>query len=161
MMRKIAITIILLPFVLAGCGGKEEPTVERVKAAPQVAVQMQETTPEAPVAAPVKKEMRNPFSSYLARQTEKQVREKTPLECCDLTTFKVVAIVSSEKGSYAIIHAADGKRYIVKKGDRIGIKDGIIAQIGKDAMVVEEIEKDQEDKIVARPRTELALPKAK
>ena len=31
-----------MPFVLVGCGGKEEPETEQLKAAPQVAVQKQE-----------------------------------------------------------------------------------------------------------------------
>lgn len=152
--------IVLLPFALVGCGGKEEPKAEQVKAAPQVAVQKQEAPPEAPPEE-VEKERRNPFSSYLAKQIEKPVRDKTPLECCDLMTFKVSAIVASPTGNYALIHAADGKRYIVKKGDRIGLRDGSIVRIGKDVVVVEEIERDQDDKILARPRTELALPKAK
>ncbi|MEK7313576.1 MAG: pilus assembly protein PilP [Deltaproteobacteria bacterium] len=162
MMRKITGMIILLPFVLVGCGGKEEPQTEQLKAAPQVAVQKQEAPIQAPrEASTVEKERRNPFASYLAKQIEKPARERTPLECCDLMTFKVSAVVVSPTGNYALLQASDGKRYIVKKGDRIGLKDGSIVHIGKDVLVVEEIEKDQDDKILARPRTELALPKIK
>ena len=97
----------------------------------------------------------------MAKQIEKPARERTPLECCDLMTFKVSAVVVSPSGNYALLQASDGKRYIVKKGDRIGLKDGTIVHIGKDVLVVEEIEKDQDDKVLARPRTELALPKIK
>ena len=45
--------IILLPFVLVGCGGKEEPQTEQLKAAPQAAVQKQ----EAPIQAPREAEL--------------------------------------------------------------------------------------------------------
>ena len=85
-----------------------------------------------------RKERRNPFASYLAKQIEKPARERTPLECCDLMTFKVSAVVVSPTGNYALLQASDGKRYIVKKGDRIGLKDGSIVHIGKDVLVVEE-----------------------
>ena len=152
--------IVFLPLVLVGCGGREEPKAEQAKA-PAIGVAAKaEEAPQATVQIlPEKKSMRNPFSSYLAKQISRPVRIPTPLECCDLMAFRVIAVVSSPKGKYALVQVPDGKRYIVRKGDRMGLREGMIVDMNDSAIIVEEIERDPEDNIVARQRTELSLPK--
>jgi Tfp pilus assembly protein PilP len=69
----------------------------------------------------------------------------------------MAAVVSKDK-SYALILAPDTKRYIVKKGDAIGTREGKITKIDISGITVREVERDARGEILSTPETELRLP---
>ncbi len=66
----------------------------------------------------------------------------TPLEQIDLAQLKLTAIVQTAAGRQAMVEEVTGKGYVVKPGDYIGLKSGIIIAIEADRLVIEEIEED-------------------
>ena len=158
------IIAIFLPLFFLSCSAekKEEPSAGIKKpeqAAP--ALQQPETGEEKKEEAAVEAHPsanRNPFFSYLAIEAKKGERIKTPLECCELSVFKVVAILSGTKESRALIAAPDGKTYSTKNGDRIGLRNGRVVEVGKRSVIVEEMELDDNGEVVYREKIELSLP---
>ncbi len=66
----------------------------------------------------------------------------TPLEQIDLAQLKLTAIVQTTAGRQAMVEEVTGKGYVVRPGDYIGLKSGIIIAIEADRLVIEEIEED-------------------
>ncbi|MDP2689969.1 MAG: pilus assembly protein PilP, partial [Deltaproteobacteria bacterium] len=152
------IVIALLPLAVAACGKKDEP------AAPEP---VKKTRPAAPPAAPEAPEQaqkpaeakaedldakyRNPFQSHiiLLRDTEVARKIKGPLECCDLDQFRIVAVVVGTEGGFALVQGPDKKRYVVKRGDAMGPRDGKVIRIINDGLIVREHIKDEDGKVVS------------
>lgn len=153
----------LMPFLLTSCGGKEE--------APVVPVKKPKLAAEAPVAGLAETQMelheltaaskdRNPFVSHimLLRDSKTVKKIKGPLECCDVSQFKLLAVVVVPDKSSALLQAPDGKRYIVRNGDLLGSKEGRIVKIASRSLTVREHTRDEAGKIIASADVELALP---
>ena len=144
---------------LASCGSKETRPLRPRRARPRPAagkpaepalptIEHKRINPEKP--------RRNPFLSYIIvrKGREAHKRIKGPLECCDLDLFRVMAVVLSKNGSYALVSAPDGKRYIVRRGDRMGLNGGRIIRIYSEGLKVREYARDDEGRIVShRDRT--------
>jgi Tfp pilus assembly protein PilP len=81
---------------------------------------------------------RDPFVPLVLRQETEKRRGVTPLEDYEISEFKLVAILSSKSGYYAVITMPDGKSYTVKEGMRIGLHGGKVQKIHKDSVVVRE-----------------------
>ena len=78
-----------------------------------------------------------------AVKTVKQGKRKiciplTPLQRVDLSQLKLVGIIRAQSGNRAMVEEASGKGYVIKKGTYIGINCGMVAQILKDRVVVDE-----------------------
>ncbi len=164
MIKRLLIFLIIafLLFPLISCGRKNEvKTAAPVKKARPV----QPIAPAAAVnaAAPLSSTSevrgRNPFLSYMVvmKESEGSKRARGPLECCELSLFKLQAVVVGPQNSFALVQAPDGKRYIVRKGDVIGAMGGKITSIGDKSLIVREVVK-QDGKVVASNDTELKLP---
>ena len=69
-------------------------------------------------------------------------RPRGPLEQYDLTQLTLVGIIHSSDRSLALVQVPSGRGYVVKEGTRIGNRSGKVIQIGKDAVVVEELVED-------------------
>lgn len=117
----------------------------------------QEKPKETPISLPSKKEtvattdisiiqtvqhydsenLRDPFAPLIIKR---QVTQKgvSPLESYDVEELKVSGIVLDKKGSYALIQTPDGKFYIAKEKDKIGISGSMITKIGKDFIEIKE-----------------------
>jgi type IV pilus assembly protein PilP len=78
-----------------------------------------------------------------------------PLERFDMSALKLVGIVWGELGRRALIKAPDGKGYFVTVNSYMGKYGGKVVAIEDDRVVVEELYKNLEDKIV--PKT-LIIP---
>lgn len=151
---------------LNSCKGKEPPApvlAQPVKVsappAPGEAV-----TPEAKVPQPpVETKLRNPFMSFLAaKKTGPAERVKTPLECCDTSIFRLMAVITGDNGKplgLGLIQTPEGKRYVVRTGDRVGLKEGRITGFTGRSLIVEELERDDEGNVASRNKIELSLPK--
>ena len=83
---------------------------------------------------------------------------RTPLERMDLSQLKLVAIIRSDRGNRALVQDASGKGYVLNKGTYIGVNSGIVKQIEKDKVIVEEEVEDVYGKSSLRER-EMILQK--
>ena len=95
----------------------------------------------------------------IAKNSKKIKRTpRTPLERIDLSQLKLVGIILASSGNRALVEESSGKGYVIKKGTYIGTNGGIIVQIEKEIVTVEEKFEDYSGKIQSRNR-ELKLPK--
>lgn len=168
MSRKFTIllmTVLLVPALLAGCGGKEEPEQGPIKRAPKP------PPPKAEAPKPVEEvrkplqtlgpKQRNPFRSHLIvlQKEVNTTRIRGPLECCELDQFRIKAVVVSPERSYALVNAPDGKSYIVKRGDIMGFREGKVIDINSQGLVVREYTMNPEGEILSHNDVKLLLPK--
>lgn len=74
------------------------------------------------------------------KSTSKRKRRipTTPLEKVDLSQLKLVATLRATSGDRALVEDATGKGFIIKKGTYIGTNSGVVIEIIKDRVVVEE-----------------------
>ncbi len=165
MIKRLLIFLALaaLLFPLISCSKKEEVQVVPVKkvAAPPSKVTPPAINIAAPVESTVEVKQRNPFQSYiLLMRAEGSKKVKGPLECCELGLFKLQAVVIGQDGSFALVLAPDGKRYIVRRGDVIGAMGGRIIRIEPKSIIVREVN-TQDGKVISSNDTELRLPAEK
>lgn len=86
---------------------------------------------------------RDPFSPLVTKEESKaRAGSRPPLERYNISEFKLSGIVWGGFGYNAMIEGPDGKGYFVRVGTTIGPNKGIIKQISKDAMVIEEVFKN-------------------
>jgi len=92
--------------------------------------------------------LRDPFSSSLVMsrglaEKERRLRSDHPheaLEDFDLSTLKLVAVYAMGPDRVAMIQNAEGKGFIVRRGNYMGKHDGRIVTIGnKDIVLVEHV----------------------
>lgn len=163
---EIYIVIITFAFFLTSCGG-EEPEAPEIQIKkeddqplmlePAVKEEKEEAAPE--LSAVEIKDMRNPFQTFIVKKAPVgPTRIKGPLECCAITHFNVLGVVSGVDNPRALVLAPDGKKYSVKTGDRIGIKEGRIIAIEGRSIIVKELTRDDEGAVVATENVELSLP---
>jgi Tfp pilus assembly protein PilP len=163
---KILLLAAFIPIFLVSCGSEPEKEwkPKRAKAPAQAAPA--QPAPEEPVAEVAKepgKPKRNPFLSFivLLGDTGKPQKVRGPLECCELNLFRVVAVVKGEEAGYALIHAPDNKRYIVRRGDVMGLKEGKIIRIDPRSITIREHTRNSEGKIISTSDEEIGLPEDK
>lgn len=166
----IALLAATLSLSLAACSKKEEPAPEQpVKRAPAKPAAIA-TTAGIDTSAKIEPSVidasrrRNPFQSHIllmrgAGDGPKKI--KGPLECCELTLFRVHAVVAAKNGAFALVQAPDAKRYVVRKGDAIGIKEGKVIKIDGRSITVREFTRDQDGKVLSTEDTELKIPAEK
>ena len=169
---KLALAIALLPCMLLSCKAKpKQEEAAPVKKAAQAGVKPESALAPGAIETTARVEPtaaashRNPFLDYLviakAKSAEQSKRVKGPLECCELGVFKVIAIVISPERSFALVQATDNKRYIVRKGDVLGYRDGRVIKIERRSITVREPIRDESGKVVSSTDTDLMLPAEK
>src|SRR3972149_5736077 len=107
---------------------------------------------------------RNPFQSHIILMKAvpgASQKVKGPLECCEISSFKVLAAVVgvSDSEGFALIQAPDGKRYVVRRGDVLGARDGKVIKIHSKGMLIREHTRDEDGKIKSTEDIELKLEK--
>ena len=102
---------------------------------------------------------RNPFRSHLARRKIEPLPgiEKGPLECCDLSAIRLKVVITSVDEPKGFVLTPDGEKFEVGIGDKIGNKEGVIVDMTSRGLIVEEVIRDIEFKIIDRVRVELNL----
>lgn len=166
MMNKLRILalIALIPFSLISCKGEEAPQQQAVKKPKPAQAAPAHVAPRIDTAAgiegSVEVKRRNPFQSYLmlVRTSQGVKKVKGPLECCELNAFRILAVVAGAENSAALIQAPDGKRYVVKEGDGMGIRDGRVIKVYSKGITVREESMDEEGKVIAKTDTDIKLP---
>ena len=162
--------VIIVPLILVSCGGDEAANSDvratakmpRPKRVIKKKVEKKKATARSLAAngKPVVREtLRNPFQSYIIpAEAIGEERVRGPLECCEIGLFRLMAVISGVDNPRALIMAPDGKKYITKKGDLIGLKSGKIVKIAKSKVIVEEKFKDSSEGKVVREFVEIRLP---
>ncbi len=173
--RRLALylLLIILPMVLVSCGGDEVVDSGKVKATAKMPrpkkvvkkkVEKKKALSEVVYKdgdVPVRSALRNPFQSYIIPAAATEIGEERirgPLECCEIGLFRLMAVISGIDNPRALIMAPDGKKYITKKGDLIGLKAGKIVKIATNKVVVEERFKDSAGGKVLKEFVEIKLP---
>jgi len=138
--------------LLSSCGQESAPPpIMKAAVKPAVAAPGADKTAGVAVTA-VEAKLRNPFLSYILVRRETEGMEKKtvrgPLQCCEISVFKIQAIMTSGKNPKVMLLAPDGKRYMVGIGDTIGTQDGKIIKIDEKGLLIREYTKDSEGKVV-------------
>lgn len=74
--------------------------------------------------------------------TRKRRIPQTQLEKIGIGQLKLVAVIRADSGDRALVEDSAGKGYIVKKGTYIGLNSGIVTQIAKGSITIEEESED-------------------
>ena len=91
----------------------------------------------------------------------KEKKVKGPLECCEAGSFKVIAVVTGLEKSSALVLAPDMKRYIVREGDILGVREGRIVKIDGKGITIREKMLDEDGKAATINDVELRMPSDK
>ena len=151
----ITLSIVFL-FGLGGCGGGTPPSSLPSKTkSPAVEKKKEEPTKVAEKKEPEKKEEAeysynpagkpDPFKPFIQLTPIREGQRTgplTPLQKCDISQLKLVAILSTPEGNVALVEDATGRGYFLKKGTWIGKNDGKVTKILKDKVIIEEAYQD-------------------
>jgi len=159
------LTAIMALTLLVACNNAEEPVQPPIKKTPKA---VQGAAPGgldmvAGISGSMEDaKLRNPFQSHIvlmkaAPGTAHKVRG--PLECCEISAFKVMAAVVgvTDSEGFALVQAPDGKRYVVRRGDVMGVNEGRVSKISAKGIVIREHMKDEDGKIKSTEDIELRL----
>lgn len=167
--NKMMIAALCLPLLLASCGNEEVKQAETAKQASQAGKAKlpagQSIEAAAAIQATAVQPARNPFQSHIilmkGSETAAKKVVKGPLECCELGLFRLVAVVSSAENSFALVLSPDSKRYVIRRGDKIGTNEGKVVKIGNNKVTVREPNRDEKGNILSTTDTEMTLPTEK
>jgi len=84
----------------------------------------------------------------------------TPLQRFDLGQFRLQAVLIGKGAPRAMVSAPDGKTYILSPGIKIGKREGVVTQITREAVQIEEIYYDVLG-VASRKQATIALPEQK
>lgn len=163
------LTAIIALTLLVSCNKAEEqqqPPIKKPAKATKQAPSPDAVDMTAGISGSVEgaKLLRNPFQSHilLAKAAPGASHKvKGPLECCEISMFKVLAAVVGVNDSegFALIQAPDGKRYVVRRGDIMGAREGRVTKINDKGLVIRELSRDEEGKVKSTEDIELKLEK--
>lgn len=103
---------------------------------------------------------RNPFKPYIMQQISSKPQDKplgkpkivkspkpmpknpSPLQKYETGKLKLVAVISGEEGSAAMVETPDGKGYTIRVGDLIGDNGGQVVRILGSKVIIEERYRD-------------------
>lgn len=141
--------LLLLTAGLWGCSDEPAPQPPAkpkavakapVKAAPDKAAEEAETPPETKFVYQAEGR-RDPFLPLTAiRKPVGDVSEEplTPLQQYELQQYRLIGVIVGLDDPKAMVVAPDGKSYILKKGIKIGKNNGVVLDISKDVIQVQE-----------------------
>jgi type IV pilus assembly protein PilP len=135
-----------------GCGGEipqkqKEPVLPKTSAAeakplPLANPAEAEKAVEAPQAPSFQynpEGRRDPFQSVIVAGSRKKLGEAIPpLQRVELAELRLTGIVWGAFGYNALLRTPDGKGYSVRVGSRVGSNQGVVREISKSSMTIEE-----------------------
>jgi len=164
-------------FLFFGCKKEKppaKPPVQNVKSVP---------VPPKPVLKPVSSALRlppppvnqfdfsskkDPFKPYVVQvkpapaqsseQARKSLKDSLPIHSLDISQFKLIGIVTGEKGNRAMVTDISGKGYVLKTGMTVGRNNGKVVSITNDGVEVVEQFKDENGR-VRKENIKLTLPR--
>ncbi len=157
--KKLKILPVLLSVIMAfvsfiyGCEAKKpEQTAKLVAKKPEPSLKFDPAARASEIKTRVilsytHAGKRDPFKSLIKEtapddsKKKESVKGLSLLESYDVSSFKLIGIISTDDGNVAMLVAPDGKGFMVRKGTHIGLNDGEITQIDLNyVQVVEMIE---------------------
>lgn len=143
--RKRIIILIFLGVVLVGggifwtfWGMEKQANITQVPKAIKKTKESEEVkSMEFPTYSYDVENLRDPFTPLIVKR-DMLKKGHSPLESYDIEEFKLTGIAWDKKGMYALIQAPDGKFYIVREKDKIGISGGRVVKILKDSIEIKE-----------------------
>ncbi|MCS7203919.1 MAG: pilus assembly protein PilP [Thermodesulfovibrio sp.] len=82
-------------------------------------------------------DLRDPFAPLIVRKPAGK-KLTTPLEGYDIDELKLTGVAIDEKGKYALLQTPDGRFYVARENDRVGLYGGKITKILKDSIEITE-----------------------
>jgi type IV pilus assembly protein PilP len=149
----MAVTLMVGLVLVAGCEDEQAPSqpVQSTAARPPAATVAPPQAATAAAPAEVKfvyqlEGRRDPFVPLIA--TKATVADfENPLEAFDLPQFLIKAVIVGMGETKAMVIAPDGRAYILKSGMRLGKANGIVKDINRQRVLVEEQYQDMTGKI--------------
>jgi type IV pilus assembly protein PilP len=153
MSRGSVFPILFIMAILYGCEGGSASAPAPKEAAPTKIAAPKPINPApaaateaAEEAAPAKftyeaKGRRDPFAPLLTIKNPivpESDEPLTPLQHFDLSQFRLIGVITGKGAPLAMIVAPDGKSYILKKGVKLGKNNGIVIEVRREAVLVEE-----------------------
>jgi len=151
MIRKLPFLISVMLMVVAltsGCsdeGSQPAPAVDAKQKVrpPKVQAEVEVTPEDAKVESTFAYDpsgKRDPFEALLAvrKPIVPDAAPLTPLQEYDLGQFRLIGAIIGKGEPRAMVEAPGGKPFMLKKGIKIGKNNGVVLEITKAAVVVEE-----------------------
>ena len=141
----LLIAALLALILLAGCNSEQPAPTAPPPSTAVAKPPAQAVAPPALEAAQPPEELKYVYAPQGRRDpfvpiTGKRVASfsDNPLESFDLLQFQLKGLIVGMGEPKAVVVAPDGKSYILKKGLRIGKSKGVIRDINRDRILVEE-----------------------
>ena len=141
----LLIAALLALILLAGCNSEQPAPTAPPPSTAVAKPPAQAVAPPALEAAQPPEELKYVYAAQGRRDpfvpiTGKRVASfsDNPLESFDLLQFQLKGLIVGMGEPKAVVVAPDGKSYILKKGLRIGKSKGVIRDINRDRILVEE-----------------------
>ena len=141
----LLIAALLALMLLAGCNSEQPAPTAPPPSTAVAKPPAQAVAPPALEAAQPPEELKYVYAAQGRRDpfvpiTGKRVASfsDNPLESFDLLQFQLKGLIVGMGEPKAVVVAPDGKSYILKKGLRIGKSKGVIRDINRDRILVEE-----------------------
>jgi len=163
---RIPALAVLFASLLISCSRQDNTPMPVRRARPPKKAAQEKVVKDEDQAAYMKMRVegkyRNPFQSYIALSKGKAADRprRGPLECCELSQFRLLAVVAGKESSYALVRAPDNKSYVIRRGDAVGLKGGRVVRIYRGGLTVREYIRDEDGKVVSSVDTEVTLPRA-
>lgn len=156
--RSLICCLAALTALMLAVGCSTEETSSPVQAKP---VKKAATSIQAAITSEKKAEYvydptgkRDPFKTYIELEKKvigtRQAAILTPLQMLELTDLRLVGVIVLPKKKVAMVEDPTGKGYNVKEGTLIGKNEGVVIEIRKEEVVVEEKYLDETSKIKTR-----------
>ncbi|MCE5195023.1 MAG: pilus assembly protein PilP [Nitrospiraceae bacterium] len=147
MNRSILILLFFISSVIFMLSCDQKPPVSKAAASKPYqsaakTVEVKEEQKQEEVFIYDKKGRKDPFVSLAIKSEEKPKKGQTPLESYDVASIKILGIVWNQKGNFASIVLPDGKAYTLREGMTIGLHNGKVQKITKNAVIIREQIKD-------------------
>jgi type IV pilus assembly protein PilP len=166
MKRYVLLMASLLALALLGGCEKDQTsapaTSPKASAKPPAKAVVPPTT-AVPLPQPVEEKYiyqvegrRDPFVPIIGKKVA--AFSENPLESFDLPQFKLKGLIVGLGEPKAVVVAPDGKSYILRKGMRIGKSNGVIREINRERILVEESYQDLSGKTHTNMQ-EILVPK--
>jgi type IV pilus assembly protein PilP len=147
----IAWTLLLI-FLLVGCA--EDSNNSQVPAAAKKTKPPVKKEQAEVISEPVEEEpqgfvysstgRRDPFEPLVQKGDRKQSTTipLTPLQRFDLSQYRLQAVLIGKGAPRAMVGAPDGKTYILTPGIKIGKREGVVKEITRESVLIEEVHYD-------------------
>jgi type IV pilus assembly protein PilP len=172
----VAIGVVVT--TLASCKKNEQPTAPAHPAPPKAAAPQQQKPVQKPVSsalalspAPVNQfdfsKKKDPFRPFVivkapqapsADNVSKMVRNALPIHSFDVSQFKLIGIVTSDRQNKAMVVDPNGKGYVITVGMTIGKNEGLITSITNSGVDVVEQFRDDNGR-VRKETIKITLPR--